>query len=178
MMVGHVGPIEDGGREKRRAKERNLLENLREAWETNNHLNLLLLDRISDDGLDSTLSKRGGRNVAGQFAHLHNVRAWHLEKRARDLAGDLVTFATGNSPDTDELRDALALSCTAVGSFLEGVLAGVPKRRGFKKGIFTTIAYFVAHESYHRGNILLTLKQCGHPVDQRTRYAIWDWDRM
>lgn len=50
--------------------------------------------------------------------------------------------------------------------------------RGFKKGLVTSIAYFIAHESHHRGSILLTLKQCGHPVDQESRYAIWDWDRM
>lgn len=34
-----------------------------------------------------------------------------------------------------------------------------------------------AHESHHSGNILLTLKQSGHPVQQDVRYAIWDWDR-
>lgn len=46
-----------------------------------------------------------------------------------------------------------------------------------KRGLVQHLAYFVAHESHHRGSILLTLKQCG-PVDQTTRYAIWDWDRI
>lgn len=50
--------------------------------------------------------------------------------------------------------------------------------RTFKKGILNHIAYFIAHESHHRGSILLTLKACGHKVDQETAYAIWDWDRM
>jgi uncharacterized damage-inducible protein DinB len=45
-------------------------------------------------------------------------------------------------------------------------------------GLVQYVAYVVAHESHHRGSILLTLKQCGHPVDQDTRYAIWDWDRI
>lgn len=39
------------------------------------------------------------------------------------------------------------------------------------------MGYFIAHESHHRGNILLTLKQCGHRLDQDTQYAIWDWTR-
>ncbi len=30
--------------------------------------------------------------------------------------------------------------------------------------------------SHHRGSMLLTLKQCGHQVDQATAYAIWDRD--
>jgi uncharacterized damage-inducible protein DinB len=40
------------------------------------------------------------------------------------------------------------------------------------------LGYFIAHESHHRGSILLTLKQSGHPVDKKTAYAIWDWDRI
>jgi uncharacterized damage-inducible protein DinB len=44
--------------------------------------------------------------------------------------------------------------------------------------VITTLGYFIAHESHHRGSILLTLKQCGHGVDSTAQYAIWDWDKM
>ena len=30
----------------------------------------------------------------------------------------------------------------------------------------------------HRGHILLTLKERGHNLDQATRYAIWNWDKI
>jgi hypothetical protein len=30
----------------------------------------------------------------------------------------------------------------------------------------------------HRGNILLTLEQCGHKLAQDAAYAIWDWEKM
>lgn len=63
-------------------------------------------------------------------------------------------------------------------TFLEDCMAGEPRRRPFKKGIVTTLAYFVAHESHHRGSILLTLKQSGHTLDQKAQYAIWNWDKM
>ena len=53
-------------------------EELLEAWRTNNRINLYLIDHISDEGMVSTLSKHGGRDVARQFAHMHNVRVWHL----------------------------------------------------------------------------------------------------
>ncbi len=155
-----------------------MLDELLEAWRTNNRISLYLIDHISDAGMNCTLSKRGGRDVARQFAHMHNVRVWHLEKRAKDLAVGLVTFETKVTPDKAELRDAFAASSAAVESFLEGVLTGQPKRRGFKKGIFTSLGYFIAHESHHRGSILLTLKECGHKLDQNTQYAIWAWDQM
>ena len=44
--------------------------------------------------------------------------------------------------------------------------------------VFTTLAYFISHESHHRGSILLTLKTSGHPIDKKSAYAIWGWDRM
>ena len=75
-----------------------MLDELLEAWRTNNRINLFLIDRISDAGMKCTLSKRGGRDVARQFAHLHNVRVWHLEKRARDLAEGLAVFETKLTP--------------------------------------------------------------------------------
>jgi uncharacterized damage-inducible protein DinB len=153
-------------------------EALREAWRTNNRINLLLLEHVSDEGLLSSLSTRGGRDVGRQFAHMHNVRVWALEnRRSRDLAEGLVKFPTKVTPSRAELKQALTASADAVEQFLVDVLSGASNRRGFKKGIFAHLSYFIAHESHHRGSILLTLKQCGHAVDKATAYAIWDWDR-
>ena len=153
-------------------------DDLIEAWRTNNRINLFLIDEISTAGMRCTLSKRGGRDVARQFAHMHDVRVWHLEKRANDLAQGLGTFPTKVTPTKAALKKALSASGDAVASFLTGVLAGEPRRRGLRKGVFTTFGYFIAHESHHRGSILLTLKECGHNLDQKTRYAIWGWDQM
>ena len=155
-----------------------MLDDLLEAWRTNNRINLYLIDQISDEGMNCSLSERGGRNVAGQFAHLHNIRLAQLQGRAKELSHGLEKFPPKVTPSKAQLKDALSASGNAIEAFLEGVLAGAPKRRGFKKGVFTTLSYFVAHESHHRGSILLTLKQCGHNLDKAVRYAIWGWDRM
>ena len=153
------------------------MEGFVEAWRTNNRINLFLFDAISDEGMRCTLSKHGGRDVARQFAHLHDVRVDHLARRAKDLADGLPVFKSKEHPDRDKVREALEASGEAVATFLRDLVEGVPKRRGFKKGPATTLAYLVAHESHHRGSILLTLKTSGHPVDKNTTYAIWDWDR-
>ena len=39
-------------------------------WRLNNAINLRLIDAI----MRSTMSTRGGRDVARQFVHLHNVQ--------------------------------------------------------------------------------------------------------
>ncbi len=152
-------------------------EELLEAWMTNHRINVMVLEALSAEALASTLSTRGGRDVARQFAHLHNVRVWHLEKRAKELAVGLEEFESKYSPSKAELLAALEASTERIGTFLGDVLEGKPKRRGFRKGIFTTLSYFVAHESHHRGSILLTLKQCGHLPDKEVTYGIWGWDQ-
>jgi len=156
----------------------NVVDQLLEAWHTNNRINLFLIDRITDEGLRCSLSSRGGRDVARQFAHMHDVRVWALQTRAKDLASGLKIFASKQSPDRSTLKSALTASAEAIGRFLTDLIAGKPKRRGAKKGWITHLSYFIAHESHHRGSILLTLKQAGHPLDQDTRYAIWNWDKM
>ena len=155
-----------------------LSEQMLEAWRTNNRINLFLLDRIGEAGLRCTLSRHGGRDVARQFAHMHDVRVWQLRNRAKGLADGLEPFASKESPDRERLKAALSSSCEAVGRFLADVISGEPGRRGFKKGWLSHLSYFVAHESHHRGSILLTLKQSGHRLDPDAAYAIWDWDRM
>lgn len=162
--------------------EVDVLDQLLEAWRTNNRINLYLIDRISAAGMRCTLSERGGRDVARQFAHLHDVRVYHLGKRAKDLAHGLKQFQSKGSektiPTKTALRKAFAASSKAMETYLGDVLSGAPKRRGFRKGIFTTLGYFIAHESHHRGSILLTLKHSGHKVDNVTAYAIWGWDQI
>lgn len=153
-------------------------QELTEAWRTNNRINLLLIDRITPEGMQATLSKRGGRGVAGEFAHIHNNRVAHVEKRAKDLAKGLRKFPTGAVPTKAELKKALNASAEAIEELLVGVLENRPKRRGFRKGLFTTLSYFVAHEAHHRGRILLTLKVSGNTLDKKTQMAIWGWDQL
>ena len=96
----------------------------------------------------------------------------------RDLAEGLPKFASKATPSKEAVIDALEASEDRVAEFLADVANGVAKRRGFKKGVSTTLAYLIAHESHHRGSIILTLKQSGYPVEKDVRYRIWDWDRV
>lgn len=157
---------------------REMIEEILAAWRINNRINFRLIERISDAGMRCTLSKRGGRNVVRQFAHLHYVRVYHLKKRAKPLAKGLRVFATHEEPDRQTLTAALNDSSRQVEQWFRLASEGKPGIRTLKRGLIPTVAYLISHESHHRGNILLTLKQSGHPVDSRTRYSIWDWDRV
>lgn len=158
-----------------------LQEQLLETWRTNQRINLFLIDRIGAEGMRCTLSKRGGRTVGRQFAHLHNQRVYHLEGRARDLATDLVKLPASEQPSKTALKRSLRASAKQVEIYFRESMAASGtkgKYRPLKKGVVATLGYFIAHESHHRGSILLTLKECGHKLDQKTQSTIWNWDKM
>jgi len=157
--------------------EKLVAEGLVEAWRVNNRINLLLIDRITEAGMASTTSTRGGRNVARQFAHLHNNRVDFLIHHApRDLSDRLAKFEGSYSPKKEELKAALEMSSEAIDRLLVRSLDQGGTIRAFRRGVFGAFGYLIAHDSHHRGSILLTLKLTGNKLDSDVQYLIWDWN--
>jgi len=155
-----------------------MIDELIEAWRINNRINLRLIKGISDKGMKCTLSKRGGRNVARQLAHLQYVRVYQLKRRAKALAEGVTEFATDAEPSRAALRRAFEDSSRRVEEWIRRAAAGEPGVRTIKRGLAPTVAYLINHESHHRGAIILTLKVCGEPVDRATIFAIMDWNKI
>ena len=155
-----------------------MIDELLIAWRTNHDVTLTLLDAVSVDGMSCSLSTRGGRTVCRQFAHLHNVRIYQLEGRAKTLAEGAIKFPGKDEPGHEALREALDDTAERIEEWFERVDAGDKGFRAMPGGLPTTLGYLIAHESHHRGSILLTLKQSGHPVEKATRDGIWDWNNI
>ncbi len=149
-----------------------------DTWQINNRVNLMLLDAISDEGLQCTLSKRGGRNVALQFAHIHNNRIYRLEKYAKDLLVNQSRIDISQPVTRQLLKKKLADSEAAYIEWFNRSIEDDGKVKGFKRGAIVMLGYFISHEAHHRGNILLTLKQSGHSVPKEIRDGIWAWNQI
>ena len=144
---------------------------LTENWQIHNRINLYLLEAISETSLQDSLSSKG-RNVGEQFAHINNVRLmWLKVANIALLEGSVKVEKTDISKES--LKDALTKSAAAIEALFDQAIDN--KIKGFKPHATAFLGYLISHESHHRGQIMLALKQSGHPVDQKTQYGIWEW---
>jgi uncharacterized damage-inducible protein DinB len=147
---------------------------LLETWLIHDRINLYVLDAIDAASL-SVHSASKGRSVGEQFAHVHNVRLMWLKSAAPELLQGLTKIENEQANDKKLLAKSLTDSGKAIGALLTQSLAAGGKVKGFKPHATAFLGYLISHESHHRGQIALSLKQAGKPLDKKIAYGLWEW---
>lgn len=145
-----------------------------ETWDIHNRINLYLLDGIEAPVLGSYSASKG-RSVGEQFAHVHNVRLMWLKAAAPELLKGLDKIEKEQAGQKKLLRKALVDSGKAISTLLGKSIEAGGKVKNFKPHAVAFFSYLISHESHHRGQIVLSLKQARHPLDKKIQYGIWEW---
>jgi len=149
-------------------------EELVETWTIHNRIHLYLLAEIDAANLgDKTGGK--GRSVGEQLAHIHNVRLMWLKSAAADQLAGLEKIEKGDATDKATLEAALSASGEAIATLLARSLAADGRIKGFKPHAAAFLGYLIAHESHHRGQLIVSLKLAGHPISQKVGFGLWEW---
>jgi uncharacterized damage-inducible protein DinB len=151
-----------------------LVDQVIETWRIHDRINQYLLQAVEPAALGATSASRG-RTVGEQLAHVHNVRLMWLKAAAPDLLEGLEKVEKAAAGDRDRLAAALAASGRAIESLLRRALEGDGRVKGFKPHAAAFLGYLVSHESHHRGQVALTVKQAGTPLDRKVAFGIWEW---
>jgi uncharacterized damage-inducible protein DinB len=149
-----------------------------ETWKIHNRICLFLIENLPEEALSATLSKRGGRDIARQLAHVYNVRASRLESFSKKVKIPLPQFPSETSPPKKELLKAFEQSGIVMERYIEYCLGNDGQVSNFKRGVVPMIGYYISHEAHHRGGILLTMKQSGIKIPDSLKWGIWDWNKI
>ena len=150
-----------------------MISDLLEVWRTHDEISFYLLEQISDQGLEATtLLKNGqyssGRNVIRVFKHMHEVHRAHV---GREFLKGIPRFETDYVPSRAELLAAFKNCSRGIEQRLTRIVeehARIKDRTGL-----ALLGYLISHDSHHRGQILLALKQSGVRAPDLAKFGIW-----
>lgn len=151
-----------------------MFEQLLDAWQINNRINLYLLEAVAPENLGSTLASKG-RSAGEQFAHIHNVRLMWIKASLPEILEKSAKIEKENANDKALLQKSLTESGEMISELLAKSIEQGGRVKGFKPHVTAFLAYLTSHEAHHRSQIIIALKQSGNPPDKKILFGIWEW---
>ncbi|MGA2649588.1 MAG: DinB family protein [Terracidiphilus sp.] len=149
----------------------------------NERMNQLLIEEL-DPAVWKAKPVGGVRTVAAIFTHMHNVRCKWVRLTAPHLKVPALLNRARCTPD--EARAGLAESgLRCVEMLVEALGDGERVTEFLRDGLAQPwpvgpemLAYMVAHEAHHRGQVCMLAHQLGFPLAGKVTSAMWSWERV
>ena len=153
-----------------------------DAWLTNHRVTVYLIKNLPAELWSMNVPGSPRRTVRAIAAHIHNARrSWIKNIGARH--GVAVPLAVdGRSVRPIELMRALDRSSRGMIELIKlGIARGgaVPPAnwQNFPTDLTHFLAYFVAHEAHHRGQLVMLARQLGHRLPVEVAAGLWQWKK-
>jgi len=144
------------------------------ALDTNNRINLYLIENLPPAAWNSKLPDGKGRSIAAIVAHMHNVRVmWLKTAKAQDIPEQLDRATVAPAQATQALESTRA----ALHKLCRQALETDGRIKGFRPDVAGFVGYLIAHDAHHRGQVAMLARQLGHPLPQKAMFGMWEWGK-
>jgi hypothetical protein len=153
------------------------------TWKTNNRVTVFFFENLPSELWPTTVpgtSRRTVRTIAG---HIHNARCMWIKMLGQRHGIRVPKRVSLPTVTRKELLPALAQSCRGIVVLLAlGISHGgkIPASGvawlNLAVDVVHVLAYFVAHEGHHRGQLVMAARQLGHRLPSAVVDGIWQWN--
>lgn len=158
-------------------KELELRDALLATWRTNDRITAFLFENLPDELWPQKVPGAPRRTVRMIAGHIHNCRCMWIKMLGKKHGISVPASVNRHSVTRDELLPALERSSQGMIELLEAALEGGGKLSGFPLDVVHFLAYFVAHEGHHRGQITMLARQLGHRLPDEVTAGLWHWSK-
>ncbi|MGE5415083.1 MAG: DinB family protein [Syntrophomonadaceae bacterium] len=156
------------------------------AWSTSHRATVLLIENVPPAAWAVPAPGLPRRSIRLIGAHLHNSRCGWIKTLGAPHGIAVPERVDKRTVTRRELAAALNRSSRAMVELLElggkhgGRIPPTPVYvwRNLPLDIGHVLAYFVAHEGHHRGQIVMLARQLGHPLPPAATGGIWHFTRL
>jgi len=146
------------------------------TWQTSSRVTAFLIENLPDEVWRAAIPGAPRRTVQMMGGHLHNARCMWVKMLGGKRGLKVPRSVDRRRVTRRQLLPALDRSAEAMSRLLEFGLANGGRLTGFSPPDVTHfLAYHVAHEGHHRGQIVMVARQLGHRLPREVTDGLWHW---
>jgi uncharacterized damage-inducible protein DinB len=166
------------------AQEVDLADAILDAWKTSNRVTMFLFENLPSEVWPITVPGASRRTVRMIAGHIHNSRCMWIKMLGRKHGIRAPKSVSRHTVTRRQLLPALERSRDGILELLElGIKHGgrIPASGmawlNLPVDVAHVLAYFVAHEGHHRGQIVMLARQAGHRLPIEVTGGLWHWSK-
>lgn len=158
-------------------KQIDLRDGILGTWRTNNRITALLFENLPEPLLSEKVPGAPRRTIRMIAGHIHNCRCMWVKMLGKKHGIAVPESVDRHRVTREQLLEALERSSDGVVEVLEHGLAHGGVIAGFPPDIVHFMAYLVAHEGHHRGQIIMVARQLGQSLPDEVVFGMWQWSK-